>query len=199
MKSSQEFDTYGALHVKDAMGKELLHFLTHILLRESVANPRHDDQVPDCLTIMGHEIVFDTVLEKLWPVVEVVTGMDLIPTYSYARLYQNGNVLEKHKDREECEISVTIQLGRSHHYSWPIWMDGKRYDLAEGDAIIYKGCELTHWRDACVGPDNYYSGQLFLHFVDANGPFRDKAYDTLNRPSYDGMFIKQRTRSMEDK
>ena len=199
MKSSQEFDKYGALHVKDAMGKELLHFLTHVLLREAAKNPKSDEQVPDCMTVMDHEVLFDSVLEKMWPAIEVVTGMDLIPTYSYARLYKNGNKLEKHKDREECEISVTIQLGRSHHYAWPIHMDGKRYDLAEGDAIIYKGCELTHWRDECNGPDGYYSGQVFLHFVDANGPYRDKAYDSVNRESYDGMFIKNRTKFMEEK
>lgn len=199
MNSMQEFDTHGALHVKDAMGKELLHFLTHVLLKESIKNPSSDEQVPDCLTIMGHEIVFDTILEKLWPVVELVTGLKLIPTYSYARLYKNGNKLEKHKDREECEISVTLQLGRSHHYAWPIWMEGKRFDLAEGDAVIYKGYELTHWRDECNGPDGYYSGQVFLHFVDANGPFKDKGYDTANREAYEGMFVQGRAKLMEEK
>jgi hypothetical protein len=69
--------------------------------------------------------MFETLQERLWPTIEAAVGEELIPTYSYARLYSNGDVLEKHSDRPACEISVTIQLGRSHHYAWPIYMGDK--------------------------------------------------------------------------
>ena len=40
--------------------------------------------------------------------------------------------------------------------------------LEEGDAMVYKGCEVEHWREP------YNEGtklaQVFLHYVDANGP-----------------------------
>ena len=40
------------------------------------------------------------------------TGLDLCPTYSYARLYKkDGDELKRHKDRPSCEISTTINLG----------------------------------------------------------------------------------------
>ena len=34
-------------------------------------------------------------------------GKEVLPTYSYARLYTEGEILSKHKDRPSCEISVT--------------------------------------------------------------------------------------------
>jgi hypothetical protein len=123
----------------------------------------------------------------------------LFPTYAYARLYSNGDVLEKHKDRPACEISATVQLGRSHHYAWPIYMGGKRYDMAEGDAVLYRGCDIEHWRDACDGPDGYYSGQVFLHFVRKDGPHTDHACDASTRQPWENMFDKHRTFLMENK
>jgi hypothetical protein len=56
-------------------------------------------------------------------------------------------------------------------------MAGHRYDLAEGDGVVYKGCDLLHWRKPCDGPENYYSGQVFCHFVRANGPYPEFAGD----------------------
>ena len=35
------------------------------------------------------------------------TGLQLIPTYSYARIYKKGDILKRHKDRPSCEISTT--------------------------------------------------------------------------------------------
>jgi hypothetical protein len=125
--------------------------------------------------------MFETLLERLWPTIEAVVQEELLPTYAYARLYSNGDVLEKHTDREACEVSITIQLGRSHHYAWPIYMGGHRFDLAEGDAVIYPGCDVEHWRDRCDGPEGYYSGQVFLHYVRKNGPYASYGGDTTAR------------------
>ena len=193
------FQKNGTLYLKQLIDKNLCVFLTHYLLRKS-SNPdfvSSDGQVVGTLSIADHDPVFETLLEKLWPEVELASGMNLIPTYAYARLYKNGNILEKHSDRPECEISLTLQLGRSHHYSWPIWMEGYRYDLSEGDGILYKGCELEHWRDECDGPQDYYSGQVFLHYVNADGPYADRAYDIKTRKTYENMFMKYRDYSME--
>lgn len=208
MEPSQSFDSFGAIHIKDVVSQELAHFLTHLLMRAPYGYSlgTNDEQVPNAVSTIHHELVFDTLLESVWPYVEQATGKSLLPTYSYARLYTNGNTLEKHTDRESCEISMTIQLGRSHHYAWPIFMGGKRFDLAEGDGVIYKGCDIEHWRNVCDGPDHYYSGQAFLHFVDANGPFASWANDTQVRngdktatPIRSDAFTKFRTTVMENK
>ena len=94
------------------------------------------------------------------------TGLKLSETYSYARIYKNGDVLARHKDRYSCEISTTLNLGGD---SWPIYLDptgkqgqaGIKVDLKPGDMLIYSGCDLEHWRDEFKGKD---CGQVFLHY-----------------------------------
>jgi hypothetical protein len=182
MKNKELFDSFGAIYIKDVIPKDLTHFLTHVMMRQQHEMkihgiPSDDEQVKKALACMNHDITFETVGERIWPFLENVLGEELIPTYSYARLYTNGNVLEEHTDRPPCEISITIQLGRSHHYSWPIYAGKKRFDLAEGDGVLYKGHEVPHWRNVCEGPEGYYSGQMFCHFVRAKGLFAKYAGD----------------------
>ena len=176
-RSTEIFNSKGAIHVKNILPKEIFYHLTHLLSLKGAFGVGGDPQVPGSKGVSHGEIGCEVVLESVWPVVEEAVGEELIPTYSYARLYGNGDELNVHSDRPSCEVSVTIQLGRSHHYAWPIFMGGHRFDLAEGDGVIYKGCDILHWRDKCNGPPDYYSGQLFCHFVKANGSFVEFAGD----------------------
>tara|TARA_R110000851_G_scaffold1373_1_gene5090 strand:+ start:2226 stop:2792 length:567 start_codon:yes stop_codon:yes gene_type:complete len=100
---------------------------------------------------------------------EKITGLSLKPTYSYWRMYTKFSDLEPHTDRPACEISVTINLG-GDGTSWPIFMDKKPINLDPGDAAIYLGCELRHWREEFEGD---WQAQAFLHYVDAEGLFAD--------------------------
>jgi hypothetical protein len=108
------------------------------------------------------------------------TGLELLPTYAFWRMYTRFADLKKHKDRESCEVSVTVMLG-SDGTKWPIFMEGKEINLEPGDAAIYLGCEIGHWREEFKGD---WQAQTFLHYVDKNGKnkewFRDKrlAYGT---------------------
>ena len=43
-------------------------------------------------------------------------------------------------------------------------MDGTECSLGDGD-VIYRGCDLEHWREACEGGKNYRLGQVFLHYI----------------------------------
>lgn len=183
--------------INNLLPVEFCHFFTHVLMLKSTLPKDDDVQVPDCLANLHHEIMFDTVLERLWPTMETIIGEELLPTYAFSRLYTNGNTLEKHIDRPACEVSVTIQLGRSHHYSWPLFVEGERFDLAEGDGVVYYGCEMEHWRNVCDAPPYYYSGQLFLHYVRKNGKYSQEFGDSTNRKS--PMFMKNRTLVMETK
>ncbi len=182
--SSSLLKTHGALHVKGLLPSAFCQFFTHVLLRCADITPRSDNQVPNAKTVLDHEYMFETLQEALWPIVEQLTGESLIPTYAYARLYSNVDVLEKHTDRPACEVSVTLQLARSHPYQWPIYMGDQRFDLDEGEAVIYSGCDVEHWREVCAGPDGYYSGQVFLHFVRKDGPYASEVGDSTNRNNY---------------
>ena len=184
-------------YVPKIIPADFCHFFTHVLLRQADLAPRGDGQIPNARTILDHEYMFETLHERLWPTVEQAVGEELIPTYAYARLYSNGDILEQHTDRPACEVSVTIQLGRSHNYAWPIYMGGQRFDLAEGDGVIYPGCDVEHWRDRCDGPDGYYSGQVFLHFVRKYGLHATEAGDATTRNDFS--YGKNRTSLMEMK
>ena len=113
---------------------------------------------------------------------EEVTGLELCPSYSYFRIYETGNDLKNHVDRESCEISATMTLAYKNDTTmtpWPIWIKGECGSVAsitlhEGDAIIYRGGELEHWREPMDGDEDSFQVQVFLHYIDKNGPYYPK-------------------------
>ena len=125
----------------------------------------NDEQVPNTYSHYS-DILMETLLQKVKPAMEKHTGLKLSETYSYARIYKQGDVLARHKDRYSCEISTTLNLGGD---PWPIYLDptgktgqaGIKVDLKPGDMLIYSGCDLEHWRDEFKGKD---CGQVFLHY-----------------------------------
>ena len=100
---------------------------------------------------------------------EKETSLKLHPTYSYWRMYTKLADLKKHTDRPSCEISVTAMIG-SDGTSWPIFIGGKEIELNDGDAVIYLGCEIPHWREEFLGD---WHAQVFFHYVDSNGPYKE--------------------------
>ena len=107
---------------------------------------------------------------------ELETGKKLLPTYTFWRMYTKYSDLKKHKDRPSCEISVTVHIG-SDETQWPIYMEDKPVETKPGDAIIYLGCELLHWREPFEGD---WQAQSFLHYVDAEG--KNKNFYLDERP-----------------
>ena len=147
-----------------------------------------DQQVPNTYSHYA-DMVMETLMMKVLPKMKEETGLQLIPTYSYARLYKTGDILKRHKDRPSCEISTTLNLGGA---PWPIFIDGTGSDnvideyknihkpgapkgtkvlLEVGDMLVYSGCELEHWREPFEGD---ICGQVFLHYNHVNGPFANK-------------------------
>jgi hypothetical protein len=51
-----------------------------------------------------------------------------------------------------------------------------------GDAIIYKGQEKVHWREPYK--EGKWQAQVFLHYVDANGPNAEWKYDKRPKLSH---------------
>tara|TARA_R110000787_G_scaffold150281_1_gene264164 strand:- start:1607 stop:2185 length:579 start_codon:yes stop_codon:yes gene_type:complete len=104
---------------------------------------------------------------------EKLTGLSLKPTYALWRMYTKFAELAPHKDRRACEISATINVG-SDGTDWPIFIDHQLIYLNPGEALVYLGRDLTHWRGEFTGD---WQAQVFLHYVDANGPFADQWKD----------------------
>lgn len=107
----------------------------------------------------------------------------LYPTYYYDRFYFKGQELKKHVDRDACEISVSLHISNNLNYDWPIYFQQDE-EIIEcicnpGDAVLYKGREIIHWRDPMKGNSKSYFHQIFLHYVRANGHFLQHAYDRI--------------------
>ena len=123
--------------------------------------------------------LIEVLLKQCLPVVEKHTGLSLEPTYSFSRVYQGGEELTPHTDRPSCEVSATINVACTSDI-WPIWMQYKDNDpvkcmLEPGDSVIYKGCEVTHWRRKL--PKGHINVQFMLHYVDKNGPYAQYKFD----------------------
>tara|TARA_Y100001937_G_scaffold116301_1_gene168098 strand:+ start:102 stop:695 length:594 start_codon:yes stop_codon:yes gene_type:complete len=122
----------------------------------------NDTQVPETYSHYS-DIVMETLLQKVKPIMEKESETKLIETYSYARIYKNGDELKRHKDRYSCEISTTMYLGGDE---WPIYIEPNiKVNLKQGDMLMYRGCELEHWREPFEGED---CGQVFLHYNNAS-------------------------------
>ena len=152
----------------------------------------NDPQVPNSYAKYADRVM-ETLLVDTIKVMQKKTGLRLVPTYSYCRLYRTGNILKRHKDRPSCEISTTLNLGGD---PWPILIDptgsnnvideyknihkpgapkGVEVNLKPGDMLIYSGCELEHWREPFKGK---LCGQVFLHYNHADGRFaKTNLYD----------------------
>lgn len=125
--------------------------------------------------------LMETILQDSCEKLSEKVGIKLLPCYSYTRLYTKGDELKIHIDRPSCEISATISLGFSDEIINPIFFseDSDGYDPIEilldpGDLCLYRGCELHHWRPPFK---NKWYLQSFLHFVDAEGEYKDYIYD----------------------
>jgi len=179
----QEFKDNGYVHLKNVLDeqscKNLTEYLKNLVNQQQTIN---DEQCPKSQAVHGSE-KFDKLLEALTLYFEEKSGLKLYPTYSYARLYnQKGEELKNHRDRPACEISATITLGFEGDV-WSIYMGDNedktvnvnKIDMAIGDVVMYRGCDKWHWREPYF--EGQWQAQVFLHYVDANGPYAEWKYD----------------------
>lgn len=100
----------------------------------------------------------------------------------------------------EISATIAIESETDNHSPWPIWvLNNKNYAgfdnskafavsqslsikerrakgcipiyLDPGDALIYQGINVLHWRDPFEG---LFSKQVFIHYVNRNGSFYDE-------------------------
>ena len=190
--------------IKKAVSYELANFIfNYFLLKRDAVKYMYEKNIHSESPLLGSwsdkqvsntyshyaDPVMETLMMKVLPRMQQETGLNLIPTYSYARLYKKGDILKRHKDRPSCEISTTLHLGGD---PWPIFIDGTGADnvidehkniikpnapegtkvlLEVGDMLVYSGCELEHWREPFEGET---CGQVFLHYNHVYGPFAEK-------------------------
>ena len=141
-------------------------------------NVPNDDQVMRSRAMYDHVPFLELLVEKANHISNIC-GERVLPTYCYARVYQQHAVLKRHSDRPACEVSVTCNLGSDKE--WPIWIvtpNGEEVsvELGPGDGMVYYGCVAEHWRDMFLGT---CCKQVFLHYVKSRGDNQPFYFDKV--------------------
>jgi hypothetical protein len=194
---SKYFNENGYVIIKDFLKPELASLLYEYskmkARRESIKeafypelfNESYDGEFDDPQSLGAYSLygdpIMDSLLQSSTQFVSNAIQIELIPTYSYWRLYITDNELKKHMDRPSCQYSTTLCLGydisniENKDYNWPIYIkshnsEEKCVKLNPGDMVIYKGCEVEHWRDAYKGLNH---AQVFLHYNEKQGKYNN--------------------------
>jgi predicted 2-oxoglutarate/Fe(II)-dependent dioxygenase YbiX len=145
-----------------------------------INNLSGDSQAPNSYSKYDYISFLELLCEKNQEVSSILEET-VLPTYAYSRVYFNGSVLEKHLDRDACEISLTLHLNGDKQ--WPILIktpsgEERSVILNPGDAMMYLGRSAEHWRTEYDG--DYYT-QVFLHYVRSRGDCAYAYFDKKNK------------------
>ncbi len=139
----------------------------------------------------GDDVYQDILYEKI-PFIEHLVDNVVYPTYEVCRAYKKGGGCLPHTDRYSCEISVSLFVGvtsdvfKSHLCIKNYAGETHKAELQEGDAVVYMGCDLEHWRSP-IGQQSqerpsegvdWKMIQSFFHYVRQGGPHEKYAYDS---------------------
>ena len=90
----------------------------------------------------------------------------------YTGLYKKFSSLEKHTDRDSCEVTVSVNVAAD--LEWPLFIDNERVIIHPGDGVLYFGAKFEHWREEYDGD---HSLQIFLHYVLEDGKYKNNKWD----------------------
>ena len=147
----------------------------------------------------------ETLLWGLTPIMSQLVGRDLLPSYTYFRIYLKGDICRVHSDRPSSEFGLSMTLEYSDDQIWDLQLGKERIDslyplsddfgtmdyasieMGVGDAVLYQGSHYAHGR---MQPNpNAWSAHLFLFFVDRNGPYSKHAFDEKQFDRVDFTFV----------
>ena len=113
---------------------------------------------------------------RLTPLVRRALPGPVKPSYAYLVGYLEGASLAEHTDRNECTYTLALAVDAEpdgpRDEAWPLLLtdpgtgEVSEIRLAPGDAVLFRGREVPHARDAL--PAGRRVTSLLLHFVDAS-------------------------------
>jgi len=170
--------------------------------RVDVARLRQKSNLLQREAVELYGLQYPPMMGFLWGMTSTVAahvGKRLLPTYCYFRVYRQGDICRVHSDRYSCEHSISLMLATSDNQPWPLDMGSQHIDtpreradadfgdeahssvpMLAGDAVLYQGVHRLHGR---LTPNpNRWSAHLFLHWVDADGPYAEHAFERQSIP-----------------
>jgi hypothetical protein len=126
------------------------------------------------------------VLRRMQPLLEAWSGESLVPEALYGiRVYRRGAVLHRHVDHVESHVvSAVLLIAQDVDRPWPLVVeaaDGSRRELPleAGDALLYEGARLPHFRDVPLEGRAYAA--VFIHYRPVWWRYRPEQVDVLAR------------------
>lgn len=205
----RSFDADGYAVIREAapaaMAKNLLSVIHGSMIRDPKGLKKFELAEPRVNEKPGYEFYgprLPSVMTFHWGLtarIAAIVGRRIVPSFSFFRVYMAGDRLLVHTDRPSCEYALSLSLAYGDGIVWPLELGRKRYDYAEiadrpkeesfgedayqtvmldpGDGLLYRGVNLRHGR---MQPNpNRWSAHLFLFWVDAEGEFKDLAFDRM--------------------
>ena len=125
---------------------------------------------------LGRQVVTESIMCSLTPMMSRMVGQEVVPTYSYPVIYFPGATLKRHKDRLACEVTATLTIVNQPDTVWPIYVEDDsqrthRVDLNPGDLVVYDGIQFPHWREP--QDPGHFNISVFYHFVTVGGPYEE--------------------------
>ena len=152
-------------HLLSAMGRYYRQRLAEGYIRLSDGKSNQYAAHREPLAEWIHQIV----AEALAPAFSVPVK----PSYSYLCVYKGGATLDRHTDRPQCEFTVSLCVDASTGGErWPLYVESPvdealvEVHLRVGDAIIFKGRELPHFRRDLPSGESFTS--ILFHFVETS-------------------------------
>jgi hypothetical protein len=177
LQKAKQFNELGYVVIKN-----LINNPEHYYKRLKSIEPNRDDEwFPEVPSFSNDDVII-SLHSEVEEKIEELLNMELERTYNYCRIYNKNDKLRLHKDRAACEISITLALDYKGDKPWDIWLadydeEVHAVSLEPGDALLYRGTDLLHWRDS---NPNEESTQAFLHYVNAKGEYSMYAGDFNN-------------------
>jgi hypothetical protein len=188
--------------VPEPVCQSLLEQLWIALRRENVQACRPDNAILRKPALEVHGGDYPPMAHFHWgltPALKEVCDADLLPSFSYFRLYVGGDICRVHSDRRASEFSLSLTLAYSDGVPWAFSVgtravtehdpgrvtDGfgdepfSTFLMKPGDAVFYPGLALRHGR---LEPNpNKWSAHLFLQWVSRGGPNEEFALERSAR------------------
>jgi hypothetical protein len=121
--------------------------------------------------VMHNEPVSRFAHRQINALINQIVPAPVKPSYSYLSVYQPGAVLPRHIDRPQCVWNLSLLIDNDPEVqasdAWPIFLEvegeAREVRLDMGDAVLYRGTEVPHWREAL--PAGRRATLIFCHFV----------------------------------
>jgi hypothetical protein len=116
--------------------------------------------------LIGLDNLDKTIIQKVEKYVKEIYNVDIIVKdigfMRFSKQYGKPKLLP-HKDDYACEVVFDYQLRTNK--KWDLFIEGKRIELNDNDAVCFEGEKEAHWREKTIFNDNEYVDMICFNCI----------------------------------